>query len=327
MYLPPPPWECKRSRLAGPILAGCIVILGAWPVPVWAEDRPSKNQAVRFVIASDKEPEVPRPEQELGEPLPADPGAVARRALEDIFAEPAPPSEPGPAPVGQLYRAIDEGDTQAVEALLLAGLDPDSHPPEPLGPDLLDRFRQDFLIYYVTRDSGLTPLMFAAGRGHRDIAALLLEHGAKRQARTQRHGTDALWMAGHAGHVRVEQLLLGVEPGSAADLTFVEIDLPSQTARLVRPDRTEETVPISSGKRRFATPTGEYVVTNKHRRWKSTIYGASMPFYLRLSSRDFGLHAGHLPGYPASHGCIRLRRGDAENFFQNIPIGTRVVIQ
>ncbi len=65
----------------------------------------------------------------------------------------------------------------------------------------------------------------------------------------------------------------------------------------------------------------------KHRQWKSTLYHAPMPLYLRLSCRDFGLHAGELPGYPASHGCIRMKKKDAEEFFSRVPVGTLVVIK
>jgi lipoprotein-anchoring transpeptidase ErfK/SrfK len=118
-----------------------------------------------------------------------------------------------------------------------------------------------------------------------------------------------------------------VQPGSDADRTRVEVDLSAQTATLIRDNATVKTAPISSGKKKFRTPTGEYVVTNKHRHWKSTLYGASMPFYLRLSCRDFGLHAGHLPGYPASHGCIRMRNKDAADFFKQVPVGAKVVIK
>lgn len=273
------------------------------------------------------------PERAWGEPLPEDPVGAASAALGEMLNALTAPVSAQPAEevtreqTRQLFTAIDDNDIDTVRSLLEAGLPADSVLTPPLNEDLLTRFRKDFLVYYVTKDSGLTPLMFAAGRGRLDIAILLLEHGAKRNARTSRHGTHALWLAGYAGHVSVEQLLLGVQPGSEADRTMVEIDLSSQTARLMLPDATEKVVPISSGKRRFATPKGEYVVTNKHRQWKSTLYGASMPFYLRLSSRDFGLHAGHLPGYPASHGCIRLHRKDAESFFNHIPVGTRVVIR
>jgi len=283
-----------------------------------------------FVLASDEAPEVPMPEAGLGEPLPADPYAAAQSPLTlqpaGSTVDPQEEAERS-AQANRLFAAIDEGDIATVQAILDAGLDPGTTVPVPVGEDMLPRFRKDFLLYYVTKESGLTPLMFAAARGHRDIAELLIARGAKKNARTRRHGTDALWLAGYAGKTDVIQLLLGVQPGSEADRTRVEVDLSAQTATLMRDDATVKTAPISSGKKKFRTPTGEYVVTNKHRHWKSTLYGASMPFYLRLSCRDFGLHAGHLPGYPASHGCVRLRPKDAAEFFKQVPVGAKVVIR
>ncbi len=307
------------------------VVLAAAGLAV-AEDEPREDTfAPRpFVLAADAAPEVPMPEAGLGEPLPADPHAAAQAALPWHLAGPAAnPQEEAErsAQANRLFAAIDEGDIATVQAILDAGLDPGTTVPVPVGEDMLPRFRKDFLLYYVTKESGLTPLMFAAARGHRDIVELLLARGAKKNARTRRHGTDALWLAGYAGKTDVIQLLLGVQRGSDADRTRVEVDLSSQTATLIRDNATVRTAPISSGKKKFRTPTGEYVVTNKHRHWKSTLYGASMPFYLRLSCRDFGLHAGHLPGYPASHGCIRLRNKDAADFFKQVPVGAKVVIK
>jgi hypothetical protein len=273
------------------------------------------------------------PEAGLGEPLPTNPHAAAWDALLSLSpATPDPPAEPDQEAVrreqaNRLFAAIDEGDIGTVTALLDEGLHPETTVPSPLDEAMLGRFRKDFLLYYVTKESGLTPLMFAAARGHRDIVELLVARGAKKNARTRRHGTDALWLAGYAGKVDVTQYLLGVQPGSDADRTSVEVDLSAQTATILRDGTSVKTAPISSGKKNFRTPTGEYVVTNKHRHWKSTLYGASMPFYLRLSCRDFGLHAGHLPGYPASHGCIRLRNKDAAEFFKQVPVGAKVVIR
>jgi hypothetical protein len=286
-----------------------------------------------FVLAPDHAPEVPMPEAGLGEPLPTNPHAAAWDALLSLSpATPDPPAEPDQEAVrreqaNRLFAAIDEGDIGTVTALLDEGLNPETTVPSPLDEAMLGRFRKDFLLYYVTKESGLTPLMFAAARGHRDIVELLVARGAKKNARTRRHGTDALWLAGYAGKVDVTQYLLGVQPGSDADRTSVEVDLSAQTATILRDGTSVKTAPISSGKKNFRTPTGEYVVTNKHRHWKSTLYGASMPFYLRLSCRDFGLHAGHLPGYPASHGCIRLRNKDAAEFFKQVPVGAKVVIR
>lgn len=68
-------------------------------------------------------------------------------------------------------------------------------------------------------------------------------------------------------------------------------------------------------------------MTNKYKMWKSSLYHAKMPYFLRLSCGDFGLHAGNLPGYPASHGCIRLPADKAQELFTLIPEGTLVEIE
>jgi lipoprotein-anchoring transpeptidase ErfK/SrfK len=88
-----------------------------------------------------------------------------------------------------------------------------------------------------------------------------------------------------------------------------------------------ESAPVSTGRKGFRTPAGEYVVTDKHRKWRSTLYPADMPFFMRLSCGEIGFHEGKLPGYPASHGCIRMRRKDAAEFFKQVPVGTKVVIK
>jgi lipoprotein-anchoring transpeptidase ErfK/SrfK len=51
-----------------------------------------------------------------------------------------------------------------------------------------------------------------------------------------------------------------------------------------------------------------------------------MPYFMRLSCRDFGLHAGVLPSYPASHGCIRLPEAKAAAFFAKVDVATLVEI-
>ena len=312
------------------ILAVMVLALPAGMARAESSDSPDAFAPRPFVLAPDEAPEVPMPEAGLGEPLPVDPQAAAQETpTAEVAPTPAPPEEDAARreQTNRLFAAIDGGDIATVQALLDGGVDPNATVASPLAEPMLEIFRKDFLLYYVTKESGLTPLMFAAARGHRDIVELLLSRGAKKNARTKRHGTDALWLAGYAGRTEVIQFLLGVTPGSEADRTLVEVDLSSQTATLLRDQTIVRTAPISSGKKKFRTPTGEYVVTNKHRHWKSTLYGASMPFYLRLSCRDFGLHAGHLPGYPASHGCIRLRNKDAADFFKQVPVGTKVVIR
>src|SRR5438094_881886 len=53
--------------------------------------------------------------------------------------------------------------------------------------------------------------------------------------------------------------------------------------------------------------------------------GTPMPYFMRIVSGT-GLHAGYLPGYPASHGCIRMPEFMAENFFKSVSLGTPVTI-
>jgi len=231
------------------------------------------------------------------------------------------------AGVNALFAAVFRNETDRVRELLASGTDANSVMPLPIDAAVAELFRPTVLNYFFSGESGLTPLMVAATLGHGETARILLQAGADRAARTKRHGTNALWLAGYKGHTDVTKLLLGVEPGSEADRMRIEVDLGAQTAQLYVDGTGQEVLPISSGRKGYATPKGEFVVTDKHRQWRSTLYGSSMPFYLRLSCRAFGLHAGHLPGYPASHGCIRLRRKDAQALFDRVPVGAIVVIK
>jgi lipoprotein-anchoring transpeptidase ErfK/SrfK len=71
----------------------------------------------------------------------------------------------------------------------------------------------------------------------------------------------------------------------------------------------------------------ENVEANKDLRPQGTIFrGATMPYFLRIHG-GIGMHAGYLPGYPASHGSIRLPGKMAVQFFQNAVVGTPVEIR
>lgn len=84
---------------------------------------------------------------------------------------------------------------------------------------------------------------------------------------------------------------------------------------------------ISSGKPGHETPTGTFTVSEKDPDHHSNLYeNAPMPFYMRLTDGGVGLHAGFIPGYPASHGCVRLPYGMARELFQHVESGTPVDI-
>lgn len=84
---------------------------------------------------------------------------------------------------------------------------------------------------------------------------------------------------------------------------------------------------ISSGRPGFDTPTGVFSVLEKHEDHESNIYeGAAMPFMQRLTWSGIALHAGVVPGYRASHGCIRLPASFAKSLFDLTKLGNRVVV-
>ena len=85
--------------------------------------------------------------------------------------------------------------------------------------------------------------------------------------------------------------------------------------------------PVSTGMPGHATPTGVFTVISKARWHRSNIYsGAPMPYMQRITWSGVALHAGMLPGYPASHGCIRLPEDFAVRLWGLSKIGARVII-
>ncbi len=85
--------------------------------------------------------------------------------------------------------------------------------------------------------------------------------------------------------------------------------------------------PVSTGQTGYETPAGIYSILEKNREHYSNLYDdASMPFMQRITWSGIALHAGQLPGHPASHGCIRLPSGFAERLFEVTKLGMRVVI-
>jgi hypothetical protein len=85
--------------------------------------------------------------------------------------------------------------------------------------------------------------------------------------------------------------------------------------------------PVSSGQTGYETPVGIYAVLQKEAEHYSNRYDdASMPFMQRITWTGVALHAGALPGYPASHGCVRLPYSFAERLFPLTKLGMRVVV-
>ena len=239
------------------------------------------------------------------------------------------PSPPVPAPGAQplLAYAVARGDLAQIGLLLDCGVDPNTPlvpAPDAAFAEILD---ESYMRYYAEREPGLTPLMLAAGLRRPECVQLLLDRGAARAASTQgRSQLIALYFACWATSPECIQLLLGNAP-SRAELR-IEISLGSQQAVLIQNGVPVVKTAISSGRKGFSTKTGEFVVTDKHLTHRSTLYhDAEMPFFMRLSCGDFGMHQGHVPGRPASHGCIRLPAEAARRLYREVPVGTWVSIR
>ena len=109
--------------------------------------------------------------------------------------------------------------------------------------------------------------------------------------------------------------------------TLLIVNLKSQRAVLYRNGIPIGASTVSTGKPGYPTPTGAFTILQKHVEHFSTTYdNAPMPFMQRLTWRGIALHAGQLPGYPASHGCIRLPLGFAKLLYGATRTGMTVVI-
>ena len=108
----------------------------------------------------------------------------------------------------------------------------------------------------------------------------------------------------------------------------IVVNLKEQRLYLYRDGMPTFTTRLSTGRKGKPTPRGEFYVSDKHVSHYSTIYASSMPYYMRLSGESFGIHYGYNPGYPASHGCVRVgSMRDAAYLFQQVPTGTPVTIE
>ncbi len=85
--------------------------------------------------------------------------------------------------------------------------------------------------------------------------------------------------------------------------------------------------PVSTGMAGYPTPNGVFSILQKNRHHRSNIYSnAPMPYMQRLTWSGVALHEGVLPGYPASHGCIRMTRDFASRLWVVTKLGVRIVV-
>jgi len=136
-------------------------------------------------------------------------------------------------------------------------------------------------------------------------------------------------VADPAGAVRRRALpqVETVESRSGGTPLMAIISLSSQRVTIYDADGWILRAPVSSGQTGRETPAGIYSVIQKEAEHYSNLYDdASMPHMQRITWSGIALHGGPLPGYPASHGCVRMPYDFAERLFELTSIGMRVVI-
>ena len=142
---------------------------------------------------------------------------------------------------------------------------------------------------------------------------------------------------------------------AAGEPVSIVVSLFKQRAYLLVGGKVAIDTPISSGKRNGWTPKGEFVILEKDPNHESNLYGnfvnanggvvrsgisskldvapsgthyrgAPMKYFMRLTPEGVGMHVGILPGYPASHGCIRLPLEMAKLIYANVQVKTPVTV-
>jgi len=108
----------------------------------------------------------------------------------------------------------------------------------------------------------------------------------------------------------------------------IVVDLLTQMAYVYRGEAVVGITTISSGKKGKETPLGFWSVLRKQKNYRSRKYqNAPMPFAQIIDDHGIAFHGGAIPGYPASHGCVRVPVKFAERLFGVTKLGTKVVIE
>lgn len=153
----------------------------------------------------------------------------------------------------------------------------------------------------------------------------------------------------------VNDLVVSNIPSFKDGKAAVVVSLSQQRALLLRGGEEVAATRISTGREGYDTPTGRFKVIRKDQDHRSSLYGeyvdpsgtvvkpnvdvrkqskppgthfvgASMPYFVEFKP-GYGLHAGHLPGYAASHGCVRMPYWRARQFYQAVHLGTPVIVK
>ena len=130
-----------------------------------------------------------------------------------------------------------------------------------------------------------------------------------------------------AAHARRAPSAVATAPRAAGEPIMAIVSIKSQKVTFYDADGSILRAPVSTGVAGRETPAGIFAIIEKEKDHYSTMYDdAWMPNMQRITWNGIALHGGPLPGYAASHGCIRMPYGFAEKLYDKTWIGMRVII-
>ena len=175
-----------------------------------------------------------------------------------------------------------------------------------------------------------------------------------------RYGTDTQYLGGAygnqpAGPSAPTDSISYWDGDGVSGSPSIKISLSQQRAYFYKSGQLVGISQLSTGQEGRDTPAGKFKISQKEKDHASNLYGdyvdgagnvvksnvgikedakppgtrfkgAPMPYFMRITSGGVGMHAGYLPGYAASHGCIRMPEYMAEAFFKSVSVGTPVTI-
>ncbi|PYJ20200.1 MAG: hypothetical protein DME92_10280 [Verrucomicrobia bacterium] len=166
-----------------------------------------------------------------------------------------------------------------------------------------------------------------ARAGTEGVGSLEQESTAKQQASALHNLRGAKQRKVQAPQQEPAKIYQDVLDRATTQNIHVVVSISKQRVYLMVSNEVAIDSPISSGRPGKSTPTGSFTVSEKDKNHMSSIYHCPMKYFLRLSGMSLGLHVGQLPGYPASHGCVRLPEEVAKLLFEKAPVGTGVTIE
>ena len=125
---------------------------------------------------------------------------------------------------------------------------------------------------------------------------------------------------------RIERKVDKTPPIPSWTRLHIIVSIDKQRATLFADGASVASTAISSGTPDHPTPMGVFTVIQKDRHHISNLYDAPMPYMQRITWSGSALHEGPLPGYPASHGCVRLTPGFAQLLWKATKMGARVIV-